>query len=289
MLRTPPLPPLCALLAALALPACTGGGGGGGAAQAPPSETKGSRVPEAERLVETSRLSAEDTAELERSWRLFLDEDPRWVRARKDWLAKGEPAAYVLAENLFRYFWGASAAMKKDAVRRVAREAEHVGAPAVGYFLDLLVLDRWKLREAATTRVFNPDNAGRPLEQTVTHIEIDDVTRQNAAWVLAAIGEPAVPGLTGSAVARAPRPSSRTYAYYALGTIGSDAAVAHLARVLQGSGSWQDRGAAAKALGFALAKNPAARSALEPALKDADDFVRRKAALALEGKSSWEV
>ena len=52
--------------------------------------------------------------------------------------------------------------------------------------------------------------------------------------------------------------------------------------------TWQDRGAAAKGLGFALRKNPSARPLLQQALSDRDDFVRRKAQEGLDGKTRIE-
>jgi HEAT repeat protein len=209
------------------------------------------------------------------------------VRARTDWLAKGGAAPYVLSENLFRYFWSASTLQKKDEILRVGREAAYVGEPAVGYFADLLVLDSWPLREAKTTNMFDPET-GKAMETTITHLAVDDVSRQNAALVLAAIGPPAVPTLASPAVLQAASGSARTYAAYALGRIGDDAAVAALAGVLRSSTDWKDRGAAAKALGFALPKNPSARAPLEAALQDPDRFVRKKAEDALAGKGNLE-
>ena len=240
-----------------------------------------------DRRVEASQLTEEELAEFRRAWKYFLTDDPRWARARTDWLARGGAAPYVLAENLFRYFWSASTLMKKDEVLRVGREAAHVGEPAVGYFADLLLLERWPLREAKTTPVFDPET-GKSKTITVTHLEIDDVSRQNAALVLAGIGGPAVATLSSAAVLERGPSSSRTYAAYALGRIGDEASVAALARMLSHAPEWKDRGAAAKALGFALAKNPAARAPLEAALKDPDKFVRKKAQDALDGRSTLE-
>ena len=74
---------------------------------------------------------------------------------------------------------------------------------------------------------------------------------------------------------------------YVLGAIGTDEAVAALSRLLA-SADWQDRGAAAKGLGFALKKNPAARAPLERAAADPDEFVRRKAEEGLEGRMMIE-
>ena len=79
----------------------------------------------------------------------------------------------------------------------------------------------------------------------------------------------------------------QTAAAYVLGAIGTDEAVGALVGLL-GSGDWQDRGAAAKGLGFALQKNPAAREPLERALRDPDEFVRRKAEEGLAGRTKIE-
>jgi|GEM_PF-6696699 len=284
-----------ALLLLLPLAACSSAGPGAGsdagrgAAPLAPRELPASRAAASDRQVAVSALTADDQAEMQRAWRLFLDRDPRWVRARTDWIAKGPAARTVLAENLFRYFWSASGVLKKDEVLRVGQEAAHVGEEATVYFADLLALDKWPLREATEAKVFDPDNATRPASVKVTHLSIDDVTRQNAAVVLALIGPVAVPTLSSPQILSAPRPSSRTYALYALGTIGNDAAVATLGSYLGSGADWKDRGAAAKALGFALSKNPAARTHLERALEDPDAFVRKKAQEALDGRSRWEV
>jgi hypothetical protein len=295
------------VLAALLFAGCTGGGGAGGsgggaaggeqargggeerqAAQAEAEKKDAIKVTGGlDRRVDASQLTEEELIQFRRAWKYYLDHDPRWPRARADVLAMGGAAPYMLAENLFRYFWSASTLMKKDEVLRVGREAGYVGEPAVGYFADLLLLDRWPLREPKTTSVFDPDT-GKPKTITVTHLEIDDVSRQNAALVLAGIGAPAVPTLSSAPVLQTGPPSSRTYAAYALGTIGDDAAVDALGRMLRGAPDWKDRGAAAKALGFALPKNPRARALLEAALKDPDKFVRKKAQDSLDGKSTLE-
>jgi hypothetical protein len=297
--------------AALLLVACTGGGGAGGSgggsgaangrdpARRRAAEDRAAVDLEAEkkdaikvtagldRRVDATQLTEDELVQFRRAWKFFLDQDPRWPRARADVLAMGGAAPYMLAENLFRYFWSASTLLKKDEVMRVAREAGHVGEPAVGYFADLLLLDRWPLREPKTTSVFDPET-GKAKTITVTHLEIDDVSRQNAAHVLAGIGAPAVPTLASAPVLQSGPPSSRTYAAYALGTIGDDAAVDALGRMLRNAPDWKDRGAAAKALGFALPKNARARAPLEAALQDPDKFVRRKAQDSLDGKSTLE-
>lgn len=294
-----------ALLLLVPLSACSGGAGRASGARA--GAPRGAAVAEAaedarteaekradrvtttsDRSVPIEQLSDEDRDEFRRAWRLFVDHDPRWARARGDWLARGGAAPYLLAENLFRYFWSANSLLKNDEIARVGREAAFVGEPAVGYFADLLVLERWPLREATVTTVFNPDNATKPLQGTVTHLGIDDVSRQNAARVLAAIGAPSVPTLASPRVLRAANASSRTYAVYALGRIGTDDAIRALAGVLRTATEWTERGAAAKALGFALQRAPAARAPLQEALNDPDPFVRKKAQEGLDGKSTLE-
>jgi hypothetical protein len=226
-------------------------------------------------------LSPADVEELRRSWLLFVNRDPAWKDARASWLAKGPAAADVLAANLLRYFWSASKYRGREEVLRVAESARAVGAPAVGYFLNVLVLDSWPLKQP----VLIPQKDGTTKELTVW--VNDDVTRQHLALVLARIGPPAVPALSAPAVLRAPAPSARRYAIYALGSIASDDAVAAVAGVLS-STDWQDRASAAKALGFALPRNAKARAPLERAAKDDDPFVRKKAEEALAGKSKAE-
>src|SRR5262245_1683340 len=226
-------------------------------------------------------LSPADVAELQRSWILFLSRDPRWKEARAAWLAKGPAAADVLAANLLRYFWSASKYKGRDEVLRVAENARVVGAPAVGYFMNILVLDSWPLKQPIL--VTQKDGTTKELRVWLN----DDVTRQHAALVLARIGPPAVPGLAAPAVLRSPAASARRYALYALGSIATDDAVTAVAGALASS-DWQDRASAAKALGFALPRNPKARAPLERASKDDDPFVRKKAEEALAGKSKAE-
>jgi len=233
-------------------------------------------------------LAPAEAASLEESWRLFVLKDPRWPAAREAWIARGGPATQLLAENLFRYFWSASNLGRRAEVTRVAYEAAAVGEPAVAYFVKPLVTDRWPLKEPVTAQVFNSDNPKQPLTKTFTHYDIDDVTRQHAAQVLAAIGPAAVPAVAAPGVLEGPVPSGRRYAAYALGAIGSDDAVDAVARVLRTGATWQERGAAAKALGFALRKNTRARGPLEAARSDPDRFVREKAEEALAGRTKIE-
>jgi hypothetical protein len=240
------------------------------------------------RHVAASELSEADIRELQQAWQLFVAKDPRWPTARDRWLERGGAAPYMLSENLFRYFWSASRYNKRAEITRVAYEAKVVGEPAVAYFTKPLVTDRWPLKEPMTVKVPNPDNLKRPITKTFTHYDIDDMTRQHAAQVLAAIGAPAIPTLTSPAVMNSPIDSAPTYAAYALGAIASDAAVQALGRMVRSGRTWRDRGAAAKGLGFALRTNPNARPHLEAARNDPDKFVRKKAEEGLQGKTKIE-
>jgi hypothetical protein len=285
------LAPRVALLLATALVAagCTSPRGGKGRGAAPPAPEAKAPDPIEDRDVDVRSLSREDLQAFETSWRLFVAHDPRWERVRGDWLRRGGAAPYVLSENLFRYFWSASKYHKEDEIVRVGEEAARVGEPAVGYFAKVLVIDRWPLKEPVTLEQFDPESgSNEPLRRTYTHFDIDDGTRQDAAKVLTRIGAPAVKTLSSPAILRAKKPSVRTYGAYALGRIATDDAVAALASVLATSPEWKDRGAAAKALGFALRTNASARPPLEKALEDSDDFVRRKAREGLDGRTRLE-
>lgn len=241
-----------------------------------------------DRITDTSDFSQGDRKEFREAWVLFVRHDDRWPAARDRWLGKGGAAPYILAENLFRYFWSASRVNRRDEIARVSEEAARVGEPATAYFAKALVTDRWPLSKPVTVEVFNPDNINKPIVKTFRHYDIDDMTRQHAAYVLATIGSPAVPVLSSPRVLNCDLPSARRLAAYALGAIATDEAVAALGRILRTQGDWQGRGAAAKGLGFALRKNPAARPLLEAALEDPDEFVRRKAKEGLEGRTKIE-
>lgn len=283
-MRMPAPRPQVVLLVLLFAAGCSSGG-----SRAPGAADPNKPPPVADgRTVRASDHTAQDMAWFRQAWARFVAEDPTWESDRTRWLAKGGAAPYMLSENLFRYFWSSSKARRRDRITRVSGEVKFIGEPAVAYFTKALVTDRWPLKEPLTVEVFNPDNPKEPLKKTFTHYDIDDVTRQHAAYVLAAIGEPAVPMLTSSRVLGSSVASARRYGAYALGAIGSDAAVQALGRMLRTAVDWQDRGAAAKGLGFALRKNPAARPLLEQALSDPDDFVRRKAQEGLDGKTRIE-
>ena len=233
--------------------------------------------------VEVGRLTRDDWRQFNEAWLLFVRKDKAWEPARDAWLARGGAAPYVLAENLLRYFISATAYGTRQEIARIAVNAKVVGAPAVGYFANFLVLESWPLKEPAKVR--GPDGNVR----TVTEWRNDDVTRQQLAIILSAVGPAAVPRLASPPFLRAPQPSARRYVMYALGRIGDDPAIAALGS-MQGSADWQDRGSAAKSLGFALnlRKNPKARPYLERAMSDPDGFVRKKAEEALSGKTKSE-
>ncbi len=198
----------------------------------------------------------------------------------------------MLSENLFRYFWSASKYNKRAEISRVAYEAKAVGEPAVAYFTKPLVTDLWPLPEPVTVQVFNPDNPREPIEKTFQHFDIDDLTRQHATFVLAAIGPPAVPTLTSPAVLRSSVASAPRYAAYALGAIGTPPAIDQLGTLLRTRSDWQDRAAAAKGLGFALRKDPSnakVRAFLEGARGDPDRFVREKVDEGLAGRTTIDL
>lgn len=272
--------------------ACSGGGAT--AATAPEGQAPGTSRPPAQAAGNRggrggNQLTPAEKAQFEQAWRMFVTHDAGWEAARDAWLDRGGAAPYVLSENLFRYFWSASRSNRRDEVRRAAASAGRVGAPAVPYFAKALVTDKWPLREPVTTEVFNPDNPREPILKTFTHYDMDDMTRQHAAEVLAYIGAPAVPTLVSAPVLESEIPSTRRNAYYALGAIATDQAVEALGRITTTATSWEDRGAATKALGFAFLRNPeAARPHLERMRGDPDEFVRRKAEEGLAGQTRYE-
>lgn len=276
---------LLGLVALLATAGCGSTGTADAGAGAP-----GKPPPVADqRQVRVSDLTPADLEEFRQAWTLFVTKDLSWPGARDQWLAKGGAAPYLLAENLFRYFWSASKANMRAEIARISQEAGRVGEPATAYFVKALVTDKWPLGKPVTAKVFNPDSPKQPIMRTFTHYDIDDVTRQHAAYVLAGIGAPAVPLLSSSRVMNAKVPTARRYGAYALGAIATDEAVAALGRMYDGRHDWQDRGAVVKGMGFALRKgNANARALLQKALNDPDEFVRRKAQEGLEGKTRIE-
>lgn len=252
---------------------------------APPAPRTGPAV-EAPVGVEdryVGKLSRAEQEEFRAAWALFVRKDAAWPEARDRWLARGGVSGYVLAENLLRYFVSASKYGERTDLNRVALAAKKVGEPAVAYFASLLVLDQRPLDQP----VQSVDADGKPV--TITVWRNDDVTRQHLAYILSAIGEPAVPMLSSEPYLRAPSPSARRYVAYALGRIGTDRAVDALASAMSAP-DWQDRASVAKALGLALnfAKNQRARAVLDRARADPDPFVRKKVEEGLEGRTKSE-
>jgi len=233
---------------------------------------------------EVGRLTPADFAEFNRIWALFVAKDKAWPAGRDAWIARGGAAPFVLSENLFRYFLSATAYGQRADIYRVAENARAAGEPAVGYFGNLLIRDTWPLHRPIVVK--QADGTSREVREWTN----DDITRQHLTIILAAIGEPSVPRLTTEPYIHAAIPSARHYVLAALGRIGTDAAVAAAAQTLATSADWQDRGYAAKALGFALnfKKNLKARAPLERALSDPDEFVRKKAKEGLDGKTKSE-
>jgi hypothetical protein len=238
-----------------------------------------------DRVVRVSELSERDRQEFDQAWRHFVSDHPRWPVTIRNWLAKGGAAPYLLSESLFHYFWSASAARRSDALRRTAEVASWIGEPAVAYFAKPLVTDLVPLPKPVTVEVPDPDDPRATKPKTFDAFAMDDVTRQDAARILVAIGEPAVATLASPAILRQSRPTARRFAAYALGRVGSPAAVAALADALRTQSHWQDRAAAADALGAAMDADPSARRALEAARDDPDAFVRRRVDEALAGRT----
>jgi len=232
---------------------------------------------------EVGRLTQADFDEFNRAWRLFVTKDRLWPPARDAWVARGGAAPFVLAENLFRYFLSATAWGQRGDIYRIAEAARAAGEAAVGYFGNLLIRDTWPLKEPVSVR--QSDGTVKVIREWTN----DDVTRQHLTIILASIGGPAVARLSSDPYLHAPLPSARHYVLAALGRIGTDPAVDAVASMLASS-EWQDRGYAAKALGFSLnfKKNARARAPLERALADPDEFVRKKAKEGLDGKTRSE-
>ncbi len=238
-----------------------------------------------EREIKVGELTPAEIAQFRMAWNQFVTRQPIWRFSRDEWLSKGGAAPYVLSENLFRYFWSASLVRKENEIDRVAENAAVIGEPAVAYFAKCLVLDKWPLKSGSfTTEITDPDDLNNKIKKTFTHFEMDDETRRFAARVLAAIGEPAVPTLSSDKVLKEARPTSKRYAAYALGRIGTPTAVARLQVMMRSDPGWQERAAAATALGEALRNGADTRVALEEAAtSDPDEFVRKKAREALLG------
>lgn len=279
--------PLVLLVIALPAAGCTSGGGASPrepVQNGPRGAAAHPRVGD-DRRVAASALTDLDQRNIAEAWRHFLERSPLWRLSFSAVVERGGAGPYILSENLFRYFFQASIQNRPLDIQRVAESVALIGEPAAAYFAKPLVSDLVPLGKEVIAQVPDPDNPEARIKKRFRHFQIDDFTRRHAARVLVAIGPGAVPTLSSPAVLEQARPSGRRYAAFALGLIGTDEAVAVLARYLRTRGDWQDRAAAAQALGAALANNPAARPPLEAALQDPDPFVRRKADEALAGRT----
>lgn len=274
---------LAAFCLCLVLPACQSGDGDtsskGDARQDPISAAP--RMGD-DRRVDVSSLSAEDRRQFELAWNHFQRRSAVWPLYRDEWLKRGGAAPYVMSERLFGHFFQAALVGRKGELPRVAETAEVIGGPAVAYFAKALVTDSWPLKKPITTEVMDPDDLNGRIKKTFHKFVMDDETRRWTAGVLAAIGDPAVPTLSSSQVLRRAHKTSRRYAAYALGRIGSQGAVDALVVMIQSSPNWEDRAAAATALGQAVEESTRAREVLlQAAETDTDRFVRKKANRAL--------
>lgn len=277
----------CLLLAALAT-ACSGTpatSGGAGAATKPAADPDRIRLGD-RRRVAVSEMTAADRQEIERAWGQFLAKSPLWRISLHSIVERGGAGPYLLSENLFRHFFTASIYSQKSEIARVAQSAAQIGEPAAAYFAKPLVEDLVPLGKEVIAEVPDPNDPERRIKKSFRHFQIDDLTRRDAALVLVAIGEPAVPTLASPALLRDARPSGRRYAAFALGKIGSDAAVSALTGLYREAADWQDRASAVQALGAALETNPGARPILEEAMeRDRDAFVRKQAERSLSGRA----
>ena len=283
---------LCVMLLAACQTAPSGDGEGATSKGSPDAKTDAPRNVKVgdDRKVEVSDLARDDMASFQVAWKQFLTKSPQWRSSRERWIEKGGAAPYVLAENLFRYFWSASFQGRTEEVDRVAVNAARVGEPAVAYFAKPLATDKVQLSKPLEVKEEDPDNPGRMRMRQVRSMTIDDTTRRDAAKVLATIGPVAVPTLADPKILRDARPAARRYAARALGHIATRDAVAALARMYRESSDWRDRSAAVQALGLSLKSAPEARPILERAQQDTDRFVRQQAQKALAGqiKSDFE-
>ncbi|MDA1196087.1 MAG: HEAT repeat domain-containing protein [Planctomycetota bacterium] len=276
----------------LLLGACSGGGAAGAKAgrtgtnarMDSPSDPNRIQVGD-RRTVAVSKLTPGERQEIERAWSQFLAGSPLWRISLNSIVERGGAGPYVLSENLFRHFFQASIAAKRSEIDRVARSAAMIGEPAVAYFAKPLVEDLVPLGREVEALVPDPNDPKSRIRKTFRHFQIDDFTRRDAARVLVAIGEPAVATLASEALLAAARPSGRRYAAFALGRIGTDAAVAALVHHYETAPDWQDRAAAVTALGAAAETNAGARAALDRAAQDPDRFVREQAEKALTGRA----
>jgi hypothetical protein len=278
---------LALLLSTVPLGACSSGGGKADAKKAAPVPS-GPRVGD-DREIKASALSAYDRQMIAQAWHQFVNHSPLWPLSLRGIVERGGAGPYILSENLFRYFFQASITNRKADIERVIRSVAVIGEPAAAYFAKPLVTDLVPLGKEVVCEVPDPDDPKSRIKKTFSNFQIDDFTRRDAARVMVAIGPGAVPTLASPAVLQEARPSGRRYAAFALGRIATPEAVDALARHLRSQPDWQDRAAAAQALGAALPKSPAARAPLQEALRDPDPFVRRKADEALAGKTKLPI
>lgn len=282
------LAPMCVLSLSLllALAGCQSGGEGGTASTAEADRPAAAAADTAAmgdaRRVDVGSLSVQDRREFQIAWNHFLTRSAVWPLYRDEWLKKGGAAPYVLSEALFTHYFRAVLSNRRGELPRVAEAAKEIGEPAVAYFAKALVTDSWPLKQPITTEVMDPDDLNARKKKTFHQFVMDDETRRWTAGILAEIGPPAVPTLSSPAVLRRAHRTSRRYAAYALGRIRSPEAIDALVLMLQTSTDWQDRAAAATALGQAVDTDPRAREVLlQAAETDTDRFVRKKANRAL--------
>jgi HEAT repeat protein len=191
-------------------------------------------------------VSPEDVAVLRGSWKLYVDHDPHWPQAKREWIAKGDDALKLLVENLrIEIVRGLDLG---DTARRDRAETELVdlGPPAVPHLIEAI-------------------RAG------------DDVVGKQCAIVIGRIGAPATDAVLAALPSAKPRERMRLYE--AMGGIGGERVGDPLRRALSTEEDWRLRAAAATALG--RAKSPGAYEALLAATRDEDPFVRSRAAAAL--------
>jgi hypothetical protein len=194
----------------------------------------------------TFTVSAEDREDLRESWRLYVDRDPAWPRAKHEWLARGDGACSLLVENLMAEIVRASDRNDPERTERAAKELGEIGVRALPHL-------------AQAVRIG------------------DDVVAKRFAAVVARIGPPAVPPL----IDLLPREAARTRIRWidVLGDIGDPRAAPALARECRSHEDWRVRASAAAALG--RTGGSGALEALLGASRDSDPFVRARAAASL--------
>ncbi len=188
-------------------------------------------------------------------WVLYLSDDPAWPAAKGQWLAMGRGEAWILVENLLASIVRSSDRGDARSLARARSELASMPDVSVPYLVE--ALDRG-----------------------------DNVTRRHVADVLVAMGQASSAALVerlGSYGLEA-----RVAALSALGSIGDPTSVPALFAAATGDAEWSARAEAAEALA-AFLPSPEAERALARVLgRDADAFVRRKAAEGLARGSSDE-